>query len=257
MFRTTRIAALCAAAALVISPVSAGNKDFAIRGYSMPSDKPVTIVLMRPDVQVGLLQAGGLPEPNADWTKAARDNIEHALEANSRARNVEIKVFDPATAEAQQLVGDYESLHRAVAGAILEFAYGSKLPTKKRKRGEHEFDWTMGSGTAKLGALSGGNYALFLYAHDNFASSGRKAMQALGMLGCIVGACIIVSGGQHASYASLVELSTGNVVWFNVQRGSKGDIREEAGAKALIDALLASMPTRAGDPPVAPKPRRR
>ncbi len=257
MLRGFRIAALAAATLLVSAPVTAGNKDFAIRGYAMPADKPVSIVVMRPDVQVGLLQAGGLPEPNADWTQTTRKNLQTALEQNSAARHVEIRTFNPETPDAQQLLGDYEALHRAVAGSILEFAYGSKLPTKKRKNKQHVFDWTMGPGAGKLGELSGGNYALFLYTRDNFASTGRKAMQAMGMLGCIVGACIIVSGGQHVSYASLVELSTGNIVWFNVQRGSKGDVREEAGAKGLIDALLASMPTRAGEAPVAPKPRRR
>ena len=42
---------------------AATPKDMAIQGYALPSDKPVTIVLMRPNVTVGELQAGGLPQP--------------------------------------------------------------------------------------------------------------------------------------------------------------------------------------------------
>jgi hypothetical protein len=76
-------------------------------------------------------------------------------------------------------------------------------------------------------------------------------MQVAGMLGCLVGFCVIVGGGQHVAYASLVELSSGNVVWFNVLRGSKGDVREKDGAKGMVDAIMASMPTRPGE---APKP---
>jgi hypothetical protein len=57
---------------------------------------------------------------------------------------------------------------------------------------------------------------------------------------------VIVGGGVHISYASLVETSTGNVVWFNIQRGSKGDVREADGAKDMVNAVLASMPTRGG-----------
>ena len=76
-------------------------------------------------------------------------------------------------------------------------------------------------------------------------------MQVMGGLGCLVGFCVLVTGGQHFAYASMVELSTGNVVWFNVLRGSKGDVREAAGAQGMVDAIMASMPTRPGD---APKP---
>jgi hypothetical protein len=243
--------AALAAVSLATSSAMAGNKDYAIQGYSLPADKPVTIVVMRPDVEVGLLQAGGLPEPNADWTRSAREHLQSAIEANQKARRIDVRTFDAAEGEAVQLIGDYEALHRAVADSILLFAYGSKLPSKKipggKGDGKYRFDWTMGPGTQRIGDLSGGNYALFLFTRDNFASAGRQAMQVMGLLGCVVGFCTIVGGGQHVSYASLVELSSGNIVWFNIQRGSKGDIREKEGAQGLIDALLASMPTRPGE----------
>jgi hypothetical protein len=204
----------------------ARNKDYALKGHALPSDKPVTIMLMRPDVQVGELAAGGLPTPNADWTKAAREHLANALSANQKKRNIDF--------------------------------YGSKLPTKKGKtKKDHVFDWTLGPGTQQIGDLAGGNYALFFFARDNFASASRKAMQVAGMLGCIVGACFIVSGGQHVAYASLVEASTGNVVWFNILRGSKGDVREADGAQSMVDAIMDSMPTRAGEAPPAPAKKRK
>lgn len=227
------------------SPAFAGSKDYAMKGYSMPADKPVTVILMRPDVQVSELAAGGLPTPNADWTKAAREHLAKALEANQKGKGVDFKIVEPNTPEGEQLVADYEKLHRAVADSIVEFAYGSKLPTKKGTgKDNYTFDWTLGSGTQQLGTLAGGNYALFFYTLDAFSSASRKAMQAAGMLGCLVGFCMIVRGGVHISYASLVEVSTGNIVWFNIQRGSKGDVREAEGANDLVTAVLASMPTK-------------
>lgn len=242
----TIIAAL-AGAALIVSPAVAGVKSMTASGYALPTDKAVTIVVMRPDTDVGELQGGGLPQPNADWTKAARDNLVAALAANAKAKGLELKVIDEQSGEAGQMVADYTALHKAVADSVLAHKYyGAKLPTKKGK-----FDWTMGPGAAKLGELSGGNYALFLYTRDNFASASRKAMQVMGGLGCLVGFCMIVTGGQHVAYASMVELSTGNVVWFNVLRGSKGDVREKDGAQGMVDAIMASMPTRPGE---APKP---
>ena len=69
----------------------------------------------------------------------------------------------------------------------------------------------------------------------------------MGALGCIIGACVIVSGGQHVAYVSLVELESGNIVWFNLLRGSKGDVREADGAGTMIDAIMAGMPSRPGE----------
>jgi hypothetical protein len=221
----------------------AGTKDFTSAGYALPADKPVTVVLMRPDVQVGLLTTGGVPEVNADWTAAATKNLQKALEQNQKARGIELRVLDAQSGEAAQLVGDYEALHRAVAAAVLTHKVaGAKLPTKK-----NQFDWTLGSGVQRISDLSGGNYALFLYSRDHFASAGRQAMQAAGLLGCLVGFCVIASGGQHIGYASLVELSTGNVVWFNMLRGSQGDVREAPGAQSMVDVLMASMPSKPGE----------
>lgn len=239
-----RLALGVAATALIASPAAlAGPKDFTAQGYVLPADKPVTVVLMRPDMEVGELQAGGVVEPNADWTKAAREHLAKAMEASHRNRNIELKPIDERQADNAQLVADYEALHRAVAEAIVTYKYqGAKLPTKKDR-----FDWTLGPGAQKLGEASGANYALFFHGRDNFASASRKAVQVAGFLGCLVGVCVITRGGQHVYYASLVELSTGNVVWFNVLRGSKGDVREAEGAQGMVDAMMASMPSRPGE----------
>ncbi|MFZ4748079.1 MAG: hypothetical protein ACOYLK_14520 [Sphingomonas sp.] len=245
MGRTIVLALVCAT--LVAAPAIAGTKAVTAAGYALPKDKPVTIVLMRPDTDVGELAAGGVPQPNADWTKAARTNLAEALRAEAATKKLDLKVIDDQSGDAGQVVADYTALHQAIADAIIQHKYyGAKLPTKKDK-----FDWTMGPGAQKLGDLSGGNYALFLFTRDNFASASRKGMQVAGMLGCLVGFCVIVSGGQHVAYASLVELSSGNIVWFNILRGSKGDVREKDGASGMVTAIMASMPTRPGD---APKP---
>ena len=88
------------------------------------------------------------------------------------------------------------------------------------------------------------DYALFLHAEDSFASTGRIALQVLGVAGCIVGFCAPnIGGGGQFAYASLVDLHTGEVVWFNVlQAGTQvaginiGDIRKPEGA-ANMDTL--------------------
>lgn len=283
-----KVALTCALAAQVLSPFQAvaGGKDFAIQGYALPADKPVSVVLMRPDVDVGELAAGGLPQPNAEWTDAARANIAAALRAELGTRAISFVEMDFAkesylqrqsastedkcakesasvaeteranaivvcaqtaaegAIDAEKLVAEYNGLHEAVVGAVLAHKYGlgaGKLPTKR-----DSFDYTLGPGTAALGEVAGANYGLFVMTNDQFASASRKAMQVAGALGCIIGACMIVSGGTHVAYVSLVELQTGNIVWFNLQRGSEGDVREMDGAKEMVAAILSGMPTKPG-----------
>lgn len=259
-----KIATVCVLVAQLMYPVaaSAAAKDYALQGYALPADKAVTIVLIRPDVNVGELQGGGLPQPNADWTNQAREQIEKALKAELSERMIEfvsmeehlaaapqtdpIPADQPIAVPAADTVEQYRGLHAAVVDSILAHQYntpgrGGKLPTKT-----NNFSYTMGPGTAELGRIAGANYGLFVMTYDQFASDSRKAMQVAGALGCLVGFCVLVSGGIHVSYVSLVELDTGNVVWFNLLRGSKGDVRKEDGALNMVKAIMTNMPTRPG-----------
>jgi hypothetical protein len=71
----------------------------------------------------------------------------------------------------------------------------------------------------------------------------------LGVAGCVVGFCAPnIGGGGQFAYASLVDLRTGDVVWFNVlQAGTQiaginmGDIRKPEGAAQMVDRLLDRM----------------
>ena len=93
------------------------------------------------------------------------------------------------------------------------------------------------------------DYALFLYAEDSFASTGRISLQVLGIAGCAVGFCAPnIGGGGQFAYASLVDLRSGEVVWFNVlQTGSQlpgvsfGDIRTTQGAATMVERLVGRM----------------
>jgi hypothetical protein len=49
-------------------------------------------------------------------------------------------------------------------------------------------------------------------------------------------------GGQQM-YASLIDLSTGNVIWFNVATaGLQDDMRKPEGASAFITTLMKDIP---------------
>jgi hypothetical protein len=67
------------------------------------------------------------------------------------------------------------------------------------------------------------------------------ALQAVSMLGCVVGVCVIPQGGTQVAFVSLVDLKTGLVVWYNFLYSEVGDIRTPDGARAMVDRLLDQM----------------
>jgi hypothetical protein len=213
-----------------------------------PPQGDYSMIVMRPDVQVSLLTAGGLPEPRADWTEQARTHLIRALTEQQAGRGGRTKILETREGVPgvdPQTVADLERLHAAVGSSIALHKYmGAQLPTKRRQG----VDWTLGEDAVKFGQAAGMDYALFLYAQDSFASSGRVALQVLGIAGCFIGFCAPQGGGGQTAYASLVDLRTGEVVWFNVLQTSSqvpgvqfGDIRTPEGAAQMVERLLGRM----------------
>jgi hypothetical protein len=214
-----------------------------------PPQGDYKLLVMRPDVTVGSVTTGGMVEARADWTEQARANLLAALKAQQAARGgnaVILEKRDSLPGVPAEDIAELERLHYAVGSSIALHKYsGRYLPTKRGKG----LDWTLGEDAVALGRKSGMDYALFLYAEDSFASTGRVALQVLGIAGCAVGFCAPnIGGGGQFAYASLVDLRTGEVVWFNVlQTGTQiaginiGDIRKPEGAANMVERLLNRM----------------
>ena len=214
------------------------TKDFSATGYAAPK-AGYKLVVMEPDVSVSLLTMGGLTEPREDWTNQASESVLKALQKHQASRGGSTTIAmsrDDAGGDTDAL-RDLVSLHNAVGQAIFVHKYaGLKLPTKKDK-----FDWTLGESAVEFGQQSGFDYALFLHAENSFSSGARKGLQVAGMLSCAVGVCVGVSGGQQIAFASLVDLDSGRVTWFNVLSSTVGDIRTEEGAEKMVTKLLETM----------------
>lgn len=243
--RGARFAVVLAAFMLAV-PSTASAEVKVDTSFRFPAGKPARIIVFRPDVNVGTLGVGSVEEPNADWTAAAREKLAQQIDAHQKASGNEVIFLPDQEGEKAQVVADYQALFRTVAGAITQHKMvpGAGLPTKKNR-----FDWTLGPGAAKLGEIGGGDYALFVSTHDAYGTAGRKVMQVLfaGMFGGYMPA------GIHASYAALVELNTGNIVWFNMDPASGGDVRTDEGAAKRVGQLLTKFPLAEGEIPSAPQ----
>jgi hypothetical protein len=214
-----------------------------------PPQGDYKLLVLRPDVTVGSLTTGGMVEPRADWTDQARSSVVAALRAQQGTRGGKVTVVEhrnEVPGVTPQELADVERLNAAVDESIVVHKYlGDYLPTKRGKG----LDWTLGQDAVRLGQKTGYDYALFLHAEDQVASGGRIALGVLGLAGCFVGFCAPNIGGQQQlDYASLVDLKTGEVVWFNVVlAGSQipgikfGDLRTPQGAAQMVDRLLGRM----------------
>jgi hypothetical protein len=228
--------------AVLILPVvllcACATKKAQVNSDYHPPTGTYRLIVVEPDVTAGELTAGGVFDQREDWTEQARSNIVAALQRNQGAHGGEVKIaatpeetgWDPAALQ------DLVLLHRQVGSAIEIYKYGTPLPTKLNR-----FDWTLGEQAVAFGTATHYDYALFMRAQDSFASGGRRAAQAFGMLGCIIGVCVAVPGGSQIAFASLVDLKTGAVVWFNRTISATGDIRTPDGAGTLVDELLSTM----------------
>jgi hypothetical protein len=209
-------------------------------GYAPPAGS-YKLIVMRPDIAVSVFTAGGQLERREDWTNTAREHVLASLQSQQAKRGgaTQIALKSAEAGGDEPAIIELNKLHEVVGQSILlhKFSPGLSLPTKRKA----VFDWTLGELAVKYGRQSGYDYALFLYARDSFSSGGRVAMQTVGALGCIVGLCVIPQGGSQQAFASLVDLKTGSVAWFNFLQSATGDIRTRDGADALVSKLLSSM----------------
>jgi len=224
-------AALCASACTTTSQVS--HSGF------RPPEGDYRLIVMQPDISVSLLTAGGALEFREDWTEQARANVIKALVSQQAQRGgvTKIAATREETGADATLVNDLVWLHSAVGQAIKLHKYSpARLPTK-----QNAFDWTLGNSAVEFGAATQFEYALFLHAEDSFSSGGRVALQMAAMIGCGFGVCVMPPGGRQAAFASLVDLKTGQVVWFNTLASGVGDIRTPDGAAKMVGSLLDRM----------------
>ena len=189
------------------------------------------VVLMPPDIRYYLLTAGGVAEPNAEWTDAAIENFGVAMHDYADSIGTDLKMIDKNDLSQDEI--RYETLHSAVGITILQNHFGMlKLPSK-----DGSFDWSLGPEIQSIANEHDADYALFVYYRDYQASGGRVAFAILA-----AAAGSAVNTGSEQGFASLVDLRNGEIVWFNVVSDGGGELRDESGAAAAVNALFRDIP---------------
>jgi peptidoglycan/xylan/chitin deacetylase (PgdA/CDA1 family) len=190
------------------------------------------------DVELTEMSAGGILEPKAEWTAAAHTHLLAALRAHKEARGLRIVEYRAPESGHQDsdLHVQLAKLHRTVARAILTHLFYDvpnwRLPTKGDK-----FDWTLGPKVAALKQGYDADYALFIYIRDSYTSEERAVALVVALL---LG--VAIDHGAQEGFATLVDLNTGEIVWFNRLLSLTGDLRTPKAATETVKELLKGFP---------------
>lgn len=191
-----------------------------------------SVLVMSPDVELFSISAGGVIEPRADWTDTAQKHLQEAIRKKMSGLALNTQFLSEQDGDA---FADISALHAAVAQSIsLHHMRGGsfQLPTKNG-----QLDWSIGEAVQPIREKLRADYGLFVWMRDSYASSERKAaMVALALLGVGIG------GGVQTGYASLVDMRTGQIMWFNHLQRASGDLREHDPAVETLSSLLTDFP---------------
>lgn len=227
-------------AGLLLLPIAAGaynQNRVATDANGQPLRISGSVVVIEPDIELSEVLAGGVAEPRQEWTEAARRlypaAVKERLASASTPQRPDYLI--PRDLPPESRLGQVLRLNEAVSFSILAYTQpGNQLATKKDKA----LDWTLGPGVEELRKATGADYALFTLVRDSYTSGGRKALRiaALLLLGGDIG------GGAQVGVTTLVDLRTGQVVWFNFLARQTGDLRDQQGATATARQLLKGLP---------------
>ncbi len=198
-------------------------------------------VLVFTDVEISQMTASGLLEPRAEWTQAAEGFVRTSVAASlARDGHAEVVYEEPVDADTAYEETQTFKLHDKVSESILVHRMGGGggrllLPTVQKS-----FDWSVGTQAQSLKRRLGADYALFVYLRDGYQSAGRVATSLI--FAALFGAAL--PAPQQTGYASLVDLETGDVIWFNhlVTGANSDDVRTSAGGARAAQNLLDGLP---------------
>jgi hypothetical protein len=224
---------------LVPAPAFAAEQET----YRAPPDflqrmrKVKTIGILKPDMKIFEITSGGVKELRPEWCDEACGLVKNGVTAEFQRFGYELKAIDPGK-DTEGEVRDMLALHEAVVAGILRHAYDGPglFPAKKTN-----FDYTVGP-IDNIVRLAGADALLVVSGVDEISTSGRKAMQTLGILaGAAVGIITSPNMGRTFLFVSLIDRS-GDLLWFNVQGGAgKYNLREPDSVSRLVAQSLAGF----------------
>ena len=202
---------------------------------------PRKMLLLPADIRVHEISAGGVVEKVDDWTISASNHAMKSVREIAGSKSLFEPKEVPALADAEkQVLEQHVALYELVAASADLSKSGPFAPWRERAK---NFDYTLGPGLRELAERSDIDAAVIVIGSDYISSGGRKATMALGILAAaLTGVAVIPVGGTAYVSVGVVDLRSGNLLWFATNRGQTDDLRQEQQVRAVLDKLFTGYP---------------
>ena len=208
-----------------------------------PAEPPKRVVVLSPEFRVFVQSAGGVREIEPDWTTKAQDSLTLAVERHLRhdPRFSVSAPVDPASAEEADLLREHVELFKIVAmNSTMLIRAGGKAWEEKKI----QYDYTLGDGLALYADRANADYA-FMIGGAQVKQTGGSIFMQLALAGTLG---VVMPGGGTYLMLALVDMRTGNIVWFNSLEGGEvfgmtgSDLRDEGTANEIVGKLFDQFP---------------
>jgi len=211
------------------------NRDV-VKNEKQDQNLPKKFILLPIDMTVSEISAGGIVEEVPDWSMTAKSHVDTALAKFYQEEvNMELLPTPELTNSERELVEEHVALYDVSVGTALALKYrGGSAWKEKNER----FNYTLGSGLSFLKQKTDADAALIVIGLDQISSAERKA--------AIVAAALFgvgIPGGISFISAGVVDINTGDIVWFNHNFAvANRDLREKEDAVEMTYEMLAEYP---------------
>ncbi|HJV65489.1 MAG TPA: hypothetical protein VJ550_07150 [Geomonas sp.] len=236
--RVAATAALC----LVLAGCATQRNGFHTHPQAVARCQQIKMILVAsPEVKAYEVSAGGNSEQVGEWSAQAVDNVSKALVERFKGSGITIATLTPQGAGQQEL----EEV-RALFGAVTQSIHLHTFSNKPNyfPDWENQFDFSVGSLQALL-KPQGGDALLLVYGEDQFATTGKKALNTLGAItGVLASAVTGVAMLPHTegTYLQMALADRdGHILWYNVKSG-RSDLRQPDSCNKFVEDALEDFP---------------
>lgn len=200
------------------------------------------VAILSPDMKIFRLTAGGVDQYQDGWSNASisfmREQLERELDTFDTIRFESLDDRSLSTAD-KDFLDEQKGIYYAVSHSVVTHTYE---PATLFKHKVKNFDYTMGDELNRFKDIKDVDAILFVNGRNYIWTAGRASLALIsGAVGAFTGVTLPVPAGKEWLTASLVEVRTGNILWFNYLP-MPGDMRKEKTVRRLTKKLFRDFP---------------
>lgn len=205
-------------------------------------NKKKKVSIFTPDMKIFKLTAGGIDQYQDEWSIKATNFMKEELRKElDTFDTIEFNYLDKSALNKhdKEFIDEQKGIFYIVAHSIIAHTYE---PGTLFKHKIEDFDYTLGEELGYLNNLTDAEAILLVNGRNYIWTVGRSSLAVLSTLVTLAtGVYLPVPARQEWLTASLVDIKSGDILWFNYLR-MPGDMRMPNIDRRLIQKLFRDFP---------------